>query len=67
MLSPELTFTNIHSRWCPDGNLINHEARVIMLNECEQLLASRAAQALDARLTTLVVSPSVSPARLMQL
>ena len=40
----------------------NHEARVIMLNECEQLWASRAAQALDARLTNHVVAPSVNPA-----
>ena len=36
--------------------------RVIMLNECEQLWASRAAQALDARLTNHVVAPSVNPA-----
>ena len=41
---------------------MNHEARVIMLNECEQLWASRAAQALDARLTNHVVAPSVNPA-----
>ena len=33
---------------------MNHEARVIMLNECEQLWESRAAQALDARLTNHV-------------
>ena len=33
-----------------------------MLNECEQLWASRAAQALDARLTNHVVDPSVNPA-----
>ena len=34
-----------------------------MLNECEQLWASRAAQALDARLTNHdVVAPSVNPA-----
>ena len=32
-----------------------------MLNECEQLWASRAAQALDARLTNHVVAPSVNP------
>ena len=41
---------------------MNHEARVIMLNECEQLWSSRAAQALDARLTNHVVAPSVNPA-----
>ena len=44
---------------------MNHEARVIMLNECEQLWASRAAQAFDARLTNHVVAqlaPSVNPA-----
>ena len=35
---------------------------MIMLNECEQLWASRAAQALDARLTNHVVAPSVNPA-----
>ena len=33
-----------------------------MLNEFEQLWASRAAQALDARLTNHVVAPSVNPA-----
>ena len=33
-----------------------------MLNECGQLWASRAAQALDARLTNYVVAPSVNPA-----
>ena len=33
-----------------------------MLNECEQLWASIAAQALDARLTNHVVAPSVNPA-----
>ena len=33
-----------------------------MLNECQQLWASRAAQALDARLTNHVVAPSVNPA-----
>ena len=33
-----------------------------MLNECEQLWASRAAQALDARLTNHVVAPSLNPA-----
>ena len=33
-----------------------------MLNECGQLWASRAAQALDARLTNHVVDPSVNPA-----
>ena len=33
-----------------------------MLNECEQLWVSRAAQALDARLTNHVVAPSVNPA-----
>ena len=33
-----------------------------MLNECGQLWASRAAQALDARLTNHVVYPSVNPA-----
>ena len=33
-----------------------------MLNECGQLWASRAAQALDARLTNHVVYPSVIPA-----
>ena len=33
-----------------------------MLNECEQLWTSRAAQALDARLTNHVVAPSVNPA-----
>ena len=33
-----------------------------MLNECEQLWASRAAQAFDARLTNHVVAPSVNPA-----
>ena len=33
-----------------------------MLNECEQLWASRAAQTLDARLTNHVVAPSVNPA-----
>ena len=32
------------------------------LNECEQLWASRAAQALDARLTNHVVAPSVNSA-----
>ena len=32
-----------------------------MLNECEQLWASRAAQALDARLANHVVAPSVNP------
>ena len=31
-----------------------------MLNECEQLWASRAAQELDARLTNHVVAPSVN-------
>ena len=31
-----------------------------MWNECEQLWASHAAQALDARLTTHVVAPSVN-------
>ena len=36
--------------------------RVIMLNECEQLWVSRAAQALDARLTNHVVTPSVNTA-----
>ena len=41
---------------------MNHEARVIMLNECEQLWASSAAQALDALLTNHVVAPSVNPA-----
>ena len=35
---------------------------MIMLNECEKLWASRAAQALDARLTNHVVAPSVNPA-----
>ena len=38
------------------------EVHVIMLNECEQLGASRAATALDARLTNHVVAPSVNPA-----
>ena len=33
-----------------------------MLNECGQLWASRAAQALDARLTNHVVDASVNPA-----
>ena len=33
-----------------------------MLNECGQLWASRAAQALDASLTNHVVDPSVNPA-----
>ena len=33
-----------------------------ILNECGQLWASRAAQALDARLTNHVVDPSVNPA-----
>ena len=33
-----------------------------MLNECEQLWASLAAQALEARLTNDVVVPSVNPA-----
>ena len=33
-----------------------------MLNECGQLWASRAAQALDTRLTNHVVDPSVNPA-----
>ena len=33
-----------------------------MLNECEQLWASRVAQALDARLSTHVIAPSVNPA-----
>ena len=33
-----------------------------MLNECKQLWPSRAAQALDARITNHVVSPSVNPA-----
>ena len=33
-----------------------------MQNECEQLWAARAAQALDARLTTHIVAPSVNPA-----
>ena len=33
-----------------------------MLNECEQLWASRSAQALDGRLTNHVVAPSVNPA-----
>ena len=33
-----------------------------MLNECEQFWVSRAAQALDARLTNHVVAPSVNPA-----
>ena len=33
-----------------------------MLNECEQLWASRAAQALDTRLINHVVAPSVNPA-----
>ena len=33
-----------------------------MLNECEQLWVSRAAQALDERLTNHVVAPSVNPA-----
>ena len=33
-----------------------------MLNECGQLWASRAAQALDARLTNHVVDPSINPA-----
>ena len=33
-----------------------------MSNECEQLWASRAGQALDARLTNHVVAPSVNPA-----
>ena len=33
-----------------------------MLNECEQLWPSRAAQALDAHFTTHVVAPSVNPA-----
>ena len=33
-----------------------------MLNECGQLWASRAAQALDVRLTNHVVDPSVNPA-----
>ena len=33
-----------------------------MLNVCEQLWASRAAQALDARLANHVVAPSVDPA-----
>ena len=33
-----------------------------MWNECEQLWASRAAEALDARLTTHVIAPSVNPA-----
>ena len=34
---------------------------MIMLNECEQLWASLAAQALDAPLTNHVVAPSVNP------
>ena len=38
------------------------EVHVIMLNECEQLGASRDAKALDARLTNHVVAPSVNPA-----
>ena len=33
-----------------------------MLNECEQLWASLAAQALDARLTNHLVVPCVNPA-----
>ena len=33
---------------------------MIMLNECEQLWASRTAQALDARLTNHVVASSVN-------
>ena len=33
-----------------------------MLNECGQFWASRAVQALDARLTNHVVDPSVNPA-----
>ena len=33
-----------------------------MLNECEQLWASRAAQALDALLTNHIVAPRVNPA-----
>ena len=33
-----------------------------MLNESEQLWASRAAQAVDTRLTNHVVAPSVNPA-----
>ena len=33
-----------------------------MLHECEQLWASRASQALDARLTNHVVALSVNPA-----
>ena len=41
---------------------MNHEDRVILLSECEQLWASCAAQALDARLTNRVVAPSVNPA-----
>ena len=43
---------------------LNHEERVIVLNECEQLWVSRrqsrAAQVLDARLTNHVVAPSSS-------
>ena len=35
-----------------------------MLIECQQLWASRAAQALDARITNHVVAPSVNPALL---
>ena len=35
---------------------------MIMLNECEQFWASRAAQALDARFTNHVVAPSVNTA-----
>ena len=34
----------------------------ISVNECEQLWASHAVQALDARLTNHVVAPSVNPA-----
>ena len=33
---------------------------MLMLNECEQLWASRAAQALNTRLTTHDVAPSVN-------
>ena len=39
---------------------MNHEAHVIMLNEYEKLWVSRAAQALDTRLTNHVVAPSVA-------
>ena len=33
MLSPELTFTNIHSRWHPDGNWIMRRKCLCKINE----------------------------------